>query len=132
MYLPKLVRAGVVLAAMVSGCAASAQQNADNQLKEVQLGSGAFTLGDPVPSWVDPTPIPEVTKPQPVVVRLMDTQYLVGKTPATYVRRAILINDAASLTAAGRFSIAFAPEYERVQLHAVRIYRGQEDRKSVV
>ena len=126
MYLAGLVRAGVVLAAMVSGCAASAQQNADNQLKEVQLGSGAFTLGDPVPSWVDPTPIPEVTKPQPVVVRLMDTQYLVGKTPATYIRRAILINDATSLTAAGRFSIAFAPEYERVQLHAVRIYRGQD------
>ena len=126
MYLAGLVRAGVVLAAMMSGCAASAQQNADNQLKEVQLGSGAFTLADPVPSWVDPTPIPEVTKPQPVVVRLMDTQYLVGKTPVTYVRRAILINDATSLTAAGRFSIAFAPEYERVQLHAVRIYRGQD------
>ena len=46
MYLPKLVRAGVLLAAIVSGAAASAQQqNTDNQLKEVQLGSGAFTLG---------------------------------------------------------------------------------------
>ena len=127
MYLPKLVRAGVVLAAIVSGAAASAQQqNTDNQLKEVQLGSGAFTLGDPVPSWVDPTPIPEVTQPQPVVIRLMDTQYLVGQTPVAYVHRAIFINDAASLTAAGRFSIAFAPEYERVQLHTVRILRGQE------
>jgi lipoprotein NlpI/transglutaminase-like putative cysteine protease len=126
MYLAKLFRAGVVLAAILSGCEASAQQNTDNQLKEVQLGSGAFTLADPVPSWVDPSPIPEATKPQPIVVRLADTQYLVGQTPATYVRRATLINDAASLTAAGRFSISFAPEYERVQLHAIRIYRGQD------
>src|SRR5580698_1653500 len=126
MVLAKLVRAGVMLAAIVSVTAASAQQTADHPLKEVQLGSGAFTLADPIPAWVDPTPIPEAAKAQAIVVRLMDTQYLVGPTPAAYVHRAILINDAASLTAAGRFSIAFAPEYERVQLHAVRIYRGQE------
>jgi Domain of Unknown Function with PDB structure (DUF3857)/Transglutaminase-like superfamily len=52
--------------------------------------------------------------------------YFLGEVPATYFRGATLINDAAALTAAGRLSISFAPEYERVQLHAVRIYREQQ------
>lgn len=124
MYLAKLARAGVLLAGILGSCHAFAQQNADNQLKEVQLGSNAFTLGDPVPSWVDPAPMPAATTTQPIVVRLVDTQYLVGQVPVVYLRQATLINDAASLTAAGRLSISFAPEYQHVQLHAIRIHRA--------
>jgi lipoprotein NlpI/transglutaminase-like putative cysteine protease len=129
MYLTKLARAGVMLAAIASGCGASAQQNqqgTDNQFKEVQVGSGAFTLADPVPSWVDQAPLPELTKPQPIVVRLADTQFMVGQVPAVYNRRAIVVNDPASLTAAGRLLISFAPEYERVQLHSIYIHRAGE------
>src|SRR6266850_2017299 len=126
MYLGKLARAGLVLTGILSTGGTSAQQNADNQLREVQLGTNAFTLSDPAPSWVDPTPLPDATKPGPVVVRLSDTQYLVNETPVVYIRRATLINDAASLTAAGRISISFAPEYERVQLHAIHVHRGQD------
>ncbi|KRR18260.1 hypothetical protein CQ14_25435 [Bradyrhizobium lablabi] len=126
MHLVKLARTCLVLTGILVTCDASAQRNADNQVKEVQLGSSAFTLSDPTPSWVDPAPLPDVTNPQPVVVRLADTQYLVNQTPVVYIRRASLINDAASLTAAGRISISFAPEYERVQLHAIHIHRGQD------
>jgi lipoprotein NlpI len=126
MYLGKLARAGLVLTGILATSGTSAQQNADNQLKEVQLGTNAFTLSDPAPSWVDPTPLPDATQPAPIVVRLADTQYLVNETPVVYIRRATLINDAASLTAAGRISISFAPEYERVQLHAIHIHRGQD------
>jgi lipoprotein NlpI len=126
MYLAKLARAGLVLTGILAACEASAQQNADNQLKEVQLGSNPFTLSDPTPSWVTPAPLADATKPDPVVVRLADTQYLVSQIPVIYTRRATLINDAGSLTAAGRFSISFAPEYERVQLHAIHVHRGQE------
>jgi lipoprotein NlpI/transglutaminase-like putative cysteine protease len=124
MYLARLVRAGLVLTGILIFSAASAQQNADNQLKEVQLGPESFTLGAPVPSWVDPTTIPEISKSQPIVIRLADTQYLVDQAPVVYVRRATFISDAASLSAAGRFAISFAPEYERVQLHAIHLYRG--------
>ena len=142
MYLATLFRAGLLLATIPVSCPAiaqqnsaqqnsaqqnSAQQNIDNQLKEVQLGANAFTLADPVPSWVDQAPIPETSEPQPIVIRLADTQFLIDQIPVTYVRRATRINDAASLTAAGRLSISFAPEYERVQLHAIRIYRAQEE-----
>lgn len=126
MYLLRLVRAGVLLAAVVGCQVALAQQGPDNRLKEVQLDKTAFTLADPVPAWVDQLPIPQTTSSLPVVVRLADTQFLLGQVPQMYFRRATLINDATALTAAGRFSIPFAPEYERVQLHAIRIHRGQE------
>ena len=66
MYLAKLARAGLVLTGILAACDASAQQNADNQLKEVQLGSNAFTLSDPTPSWVTPAPLADATKPEPV------------------------------------------------------------------
>lgn len=125
MYLARLARTALALAGILGFHEASAQ-TADNQLKEVQLGTNAFTLADPVPSWVDQAPLPEVTRPQPILVRLADTQFLVGQVPAIYNRRATLINDTASLTAAGRVSISFAPEYERVQLHAIYIHRASE------
>lgn len=132
MYLMRSLRAGLLLVAALGcllGChGAAAQQATDNGLKEVQLGKDAFTLGDPVPAWVEQLPIPEVPKTAslPVVIRLADSQYRLGKTSELYFRRAMQINDAAALTAAGRLSIAFAPEYEHVQLHTIRIYRGQE------
>ncbi|MEA3173589.1 MAG: hypothetical protein QOF42_1000, partial [Gammaproteobacteria bacterium] len=124
MYLVRLVRASVVLAGIMVCSGVSAQQNIDNQLKEIQLGANSFTLADPIPPWVESTTIPDVNKPQPIVIRLADTQYLVGQVPAVYVRRATFINDAASLTAVGRFSISFAPEYEHVQLHSIHIHRA--------
>jgi lipoprotein NlpI len=126
MGLLKWVRAVFLLAGMLGFQPAAAQTGADHQVKEVQLGNDAFTLADPVPSWVDVAPLPDTANSQPVVIRLADTQFLVDRVPVTYVRRATIVNDAASLTAAGRFSISFAPEYERVQLHAIRIQRGQE------
>jgi lipoprotein NlpI len=132
MYLKGLVRASIVLAGalILASSEACAQQNADIQLKEIQPAAESFTVDAPVPSWVDPTTIPDTgpdaSDPQPIVVRLADAQYRVDKVPAVYVRRATLINDAASLSAAGRISISFAPEYEHVQLHAIHIYRAGE------
>jgi lipoprotein NlpI len=126
MNLAGWVRCGVALLGVLACTETFAQQNVDNQFKEIKPEANAFSLADPIPNWVDPTTIPDVTDARPIVIRLADTQFLVDRVPVVYVRRATLINDAASLTAAGRFSIAFAPEYERVQLHAIIIYRGQE------
>jgi lipoprotein NlpI/transglutaminase-like putative cysteine protease len=116
-----------LLACVLAIDGASAQQGADSKLKEVQLGKTAFTVGDPIPSWFDQLPIPETTSTQPVVIRLADSQYFLGQSvPDVYLRRATLINDPASLTAAGRISISFSPDYERVKLHTIVIHRGQE------
>jgi len=106
---------------------AQAQTNSENPpLKEVEIASNAFSLGDPVPSWVDPVAIPQVTANLPVVIRLADTQLLVASIPVNHSHRAVLVNDAASLSAVGQIAIAFVPQYQHVQLHAIRILRGQE------
>ena len=126
MFLANFVRTSLLLAAIVGIHETAAQQAAESPLKEVQLGANSFAVESSVPSWVDLAPIPESEKPQPIVIRLADTQFLVDRVPATFVRRATLVNDAASLTSAGRISIPFAPEYERVELHFIRIHRGQE------
>jgi hypothetical protein len=89
MFLARLVQASLVLAGILAAYGASAQQNADGQLREIQLAPDAFTLQDPVPAWVDPAIIPNVTKSEPIVVRLADTQYLVDKVPAVYVPIAV-------------------------------------------
>jgi hypothetical protein len=94
--------------------------------KEVQIGPDTFTIGNPVPAWVDAIPIPDPDKSEPVVVRLADTQFWVGTSPTFYSRRAIMTNDAASLSAAGQVAIVFVPEYHRVQLHTIQILRGAE------
>src|SRR6185295_11559150 len=106
---------------------ADAQPAPDNsQLKEVQVTAGAFSLGDPIPAWVEPVAIPDVSQVHPVVLRLADNQYLIDDVPVIYVRRALLVNDAASLSSAGQISIPFVPQYHKLKLHAVRLFRKGE------
>ncbi len=104
--------------------------NARSNLQEVQVAEGAFSLGDPVPSWVEPVDLPQADASRPVVVRLADTQWRVGDTPVLYVHSAVTINDVASLNSAGQLSIQFVPQYQRLQLHAIHVLRGDtsEDR----
>ncbi len=98
----------------------------DTKLTEVQVASGAFSLGDPVPQWVEDIALPETGTAQQTSLRLYDTQLLGGDAPAIFIRRAILIKDQPSLTAAGQVPIQFVPEYQRLQLHALRVLRGSE------
>jgi lipoprotein NlpI/transglutaminase-like putative cysteine protease len=60
------------------------------------------------------------------VNRLADTQWLVGSKPVVHVHRAVTVNDLASLSSAGQLSIAFVPEYQQLQLHAIKVHRGNE------
>jgi lipoprotein NlpI/transglutaminase-like putative cysteine protease len=105
-------------------------QNAPPNLKEVQVANGSFSLGDPIPSWVETVEVPQAGEIKPIIVRLADTQWLVGDTPVIHLHRAIMVNDAASLTSAGQLSIPFNPQYQRLQLHAIHVLRADksEDR----
>src|SRR5215831_18981132 len=62
-------------------------QNASGNLKEVQVAGDAFSLADPIPSWVEPIviPLPQPGESRPIVVRLADAQWLVGSTPVVHV-----------------------------------------------
>lgn len=117
----------VVLCVCLLLARAEAQTPQDNtQLKEVQIAAGAFSLADPIPAWVEPVAIPDANQAHSVVLRLADNQYLIDDAPVIYVRRALMVNDAASLSSAGQISIPFVPQYHKLQLHAVRIFRKGE------
>ena len=107
---------------LVRADAQNSQESA--QLKEVRIAAGAFSLSDPIPAWVEMIAIPEASQAYPVVLRLADTQYYIDGTPVVYVRRALLVNDAASLSSAGQISIPFVPEYNQLKLHTVRVHRN--------
>jgi lipoprotein NlpI len=128
--LAMVLRAALAACALVCVLSAAAMaQGAGDQprLKEVQVESKAFLVGEPTPAWVETAAIPEgAADKYPVVGRLIDTQYRVDTVPSIYVRRVITINDAASLTQAGQLLIPFVPEYNLVRLHAVRVLRGTE------
>lgn len=94
--------------------------------KEIQIAANAFSVADAVPSWVDRIDIPPADSTEAIVIRLVDSQILVGSAPVVFVRRAVAVNDAASLTAVGQIGINFVPEYHRVQLHSIQILRGQD------
>jgi hypothetical protein len=53
------------------------------QFHEVQIAADAFSLGEPVAGWVIPTDIPEPAQPEPMQVRLADTQYHVDERPSS-------------------------------------------------
>ncbi|HEX5957078.1 MAG TPA: DUF3857 domain-containing protein, partial [Hyphomicrobiaceae bacterium] len=106
--------------------AASAQAAKDPRVKEVTVEAKSFLVGDPTPAWVEPVAMPATAEKFPVVSRLIDTQYLIDQTISVYTRRALTINDAASLTKAGQVLIPFVPAYHLVKLHAVRVLRGTE------
>jgi lipoprotein NlpI len=121
-----------VLAIPLCVCLLPATARAQNlqeniQLKEVQIAAGAVSLADPIPAWVELIAIPEASQVHSVVLRLADTQYLIEGTPIVYVRRALMINDAAALSSAGQISIAFVPQYHKLKLHVVRVIRKGEN-----
>lgn len=111
---------------LFTSLAIAADVPTDPAVKEVSIDASTFIRGDALPSWVDKLEIPNTLKRNPVVIRLADTQFNVGAIKQVYVNRVVQINDNASLSQAGQIPIYFNPAYEKLHLHAVRIYRGSQ------
>lgn len=107
MHLAGWIRSFVVIPGILACSEAFAQQNVDSQFKEVPSAANAFSLADPVPTCVEPASLPEIIQSQPIVIRLLDTQFRVDQIPVVYVRRAMQINDAASLACGRRTHFHF-------------------------
>jgi len=61
---------------------ANAQSPAgDTPLKEVQIPQASFTLGEPVPAWVERASVAEPSQTEALVLPLVDTQYMLGEEP---------------------------------------------------
>lgn len=94
-------------------------------MKEVQLAKDQFSRGTPLPGWVEPvTTLPESQNKASTVLRLADTQLVVAPVPGFFVRRVIKVNDASGLQQNGQYAIGFQANYQQVQLHFLRILRG--------
>jgi lipoprotein NlpI/transglutaminase-like putative cysteine protease len=105
---------------------ANAQPQQQAQVREIRVAEGAFSRGEPVPNWADPAAIPAAERSKPVVVRLAETHFLVAPVPAVFVSRAVQVNDASALGEIGQMYIGFVPDYQKLNLHALRVVRGDE------
>ena len=95
-------------------------------LRETNLGANAFSVAEPAPRWAENIALPDAAAAQQTALRLSDTQIRVGESASTFVRRALIVKDAASLGSVGTIAIPFVPDYQRVQLHAIRILRDEQ------
>lgn len=94
---------------------------------KLQTNIAGFTRGAPMPKWASPlADIPRTERTDPVVMRLNETQGLVGAAPATLYNRAIQVNDSSALGAIGQYAINYFAQYQKLALHRVVILRGNE------
>jgi lipoprotein NlpI/transglutaminase-like putative cysteine protease len=91
--------------------------------REVQIAEQAFTRDPTIPAWVEPVDIPDVKPKGPSTLLLQDSQTRVGDPVITFLRAASRINDPVALSSAGRVPINFIPDYQRIVLHTLRVWR---------
>lgn len=98
-------------------------------LREINVAGDAFVRGAPLPAWADllvPTGAPEPAAGAPAVVRLWETQLLVGPQPVRLTQRVVQVNDASALADIGQTTLEFNPRFERLLLHELVIVRGAQ------
>lgn len=87
----------------------------------------AFIKGAPIPSWVDSiSPIPSATHKNPLLLRLSEVYFYVDQEISTFNHRAIQANEPTVLDQIGHIEINFQADYQRVLLHVLRVYRGNQ------
>lgn len=103
---------------------AAAATAADSPMREVQVAPDSFVRGAPLPSWVQRQAVPSTQRKNPLVLRLRDTQVRIGESVSTFADRAIQVNDRTALGEIGQLTLEYMPQYQRMNLHSVRLLRG--------
>ncbi|MDP3668438.1 MAG: tetratricopeptide repeat protein [Telluria sp.] len=89
-----------------------------------KTSDGSFRRGAALPAWAQAlAEVPPTKRTEPVVLRLQETQVLVGPTPATLVNRAVQVNETSALGVIGQFGITYFSDYQKLTLHRVAILR---------
>lgn len=130
----RLLTLVIFLAFIVQSAFASASPNS-NRVDGIKGEKTSFTRNSSLPKWVQPlADIPVTQRKDPVIIRLNETQAIVGEESATLVNRVIQVNDQAALGGIGQFGISYYPAYQKMNLHRVAILRGTQilDRTSIV
>jgi TPR repeat protein/transglutaminase-like putative cysteine protease len=90
-------------------------------------GASAFSRNVALPKWAAPLEaLPATTSDEPVVIRVAETQYWTGASPAYLINRAVQVNSSARLSELGQFAIPFVPAYQKLVLHKIAIVRGAQ------
>lgn len=101
-----------------------AQEGTEAGLKEIQLVSGTFTRGAPVPAWADLAPTPQIARStQAMVVLLTDTHFRATDTQAWLSHRVTQANDSSTLGRLGQVALHFNPAYQTLALHRLEVIR---------
>jgi lipoprotein NlpI len=105
----------------------AAQTPTDSTQREIAVASSAFVRNAPLPPWFKPSArLPQVRTADPMVMRLGETHFRVEDSPTETYHRAIQVNESSSLSEVGQYAIGFQPDYQRVELHRLRVHRGDE------
>ena len=89
--------------------------------------AAGFTRNATLPKWaVALADIPRTERSDPLVLRLNETQALVGPTSSTLYNRAIQVNDSSELGAIGQYALSYFAQYQKLTLHRVVILRGEQ------
>lgn len=96
-------------------------------MRETTVEASQFQRGTSLPAWYQRrTELPISESSEPTILRRADTHFRV-ETPATVVvQRAIQVNDPAAIPEVGQYPIEFNPDYQRVELHWLKVHRGTE------
>jgi len=128
MSLPRqLWRSLLCIATMVVSAASARAADAPAAgppMREVQVTPDSFVRGAPLPAWVQRQAVPPTQRKDAVVLRLRDTQVRIGETVSIFVDRATLVNESAALGEIGQHTLEYMPQYQRMNLHSVRLLRG--------
>lgn len=110
-----------VLVVLLAAAPAWAAQPASHPPRQ----QATFSVGTPLPKWVQPFAEPApTTRREPAVYRLLETQAWAGPHPGYVQSRALQVNDQSALGQIGEFGISYYPAYQTLSLNRVVILRG--------
>lgn len=93
-------------------------------MREITVNPSAFVRA-PLPAWFrQQRQLPETSLHEPAVMRLADSHFRVDAQASVVVHRAIQVNDASALPEVGQSPISFQPDYQRIELHWLKVYRN--------
>ena len=126
--MPRLAAIFAIWVALIIPCAQSKAQTVppNEQMKQVQVQDGKISIGDAPPAWVETVALPPANTTRPLDLRLVDHQFLVADEPVVYFHIALTINDASTLSDVSQVPIDFIPDYQKLQIHSIRVLRGSE------
>lgn len=94
-------------------------------MREITVNPSTFVRSTPLPAWFrQQRQLPEASLNEPAVMRLADSHFRVDAQASVVVHRAIQVNDASALAEVGQSPISFQPDYQRVELHWLKVYRN--------